>query len=450
MELNRREHGLVGLRIGNRGASDRVSFRLDLPDDLLDIPSGTLEGPDVAASDLGLPETMPQGDLPETAYRLPTSVIDWIEAHNGFDWVNPATGTGLWLHVMRNHPLLPMVPWERLLTEAGVHVPVFRLPGWLGRPPVAPKRPAIALWMTMPRAKTAYSAVDVLGRIIEAAESLPMPPRVHVFTDAVLADTAAGQLAASSLEATVHDPGTRDPATPTSAVGSEHPWLSWIEESLASTSVDVLHVVGHGYLAGDTPGFATAQSPLSNEDKRWARFVWPNEIAGTMTRIGAAGTVVTAVPYNYSAGALRLLATRLAAERAGPSVFEQLGEGVDADLADIYRLMLAYPVEIPGSTRSLVITANPGHMGIVPQHAPPERSGSRTKLAVTVAEHIEDAPAWAVPVQSQLSTWDSKIDTMAEGPRSTTLRLALDATKQRIDALLVADETGGAVGEVEA
>lgn len=459
MEINRREHGLVGLRIGRPGDSGRVSFHLDLPDDIVDAAPGPLEGPTVTTAALGLPDAMPRGDLPEAEYGLPTPLRDWIEAQDRFQWIDWATRTGLWLHVQRNHPLLPMVPWERLLADVGVAVPVLRLPGWLGRPPASPTQPSIALWMTMPRAKTAYSWQDVVGRVVDAALALPTRPRLHVFTDAMLADPVEQQLRAAGLDATVHDPASRDPAspapgTPGSRARATHPWLSWMEEALGSTSVDVLHVVGHGYLAGDTPGFATAQSPVSDEDTRWARFVWPNEIAGTMTRIGAVGAVVTAVPFNYSTGALRLLAASLASERAGPSVFQQADGDEDA-LATAYRLLLAHPTDLPDSTRSMAITANPNHFGVEPERRS-TYTPTTSRLATTVAEGTEEAPAWAAPVQGQVATWETKLTTMGESSRADALRAGLELTKQRLDELLVADQLLVAddrdrgLGEVEA
>lgn len=313
------------------------------------------------------------------------------------------------------------------------------------------KQPRIALWLTMPTAKIAYSAAFVVERILDASRQLPIPPQLHVFTDEDQAARLGNMLDAAGVDAVVHEPPDRSIATS----DDSHPWLTWIERALRRRRIDVLHLVGHGYLSGDHPGFATAQDPTSNEDRSWARFVWPNEIAGTMTRIGASSAVVTAVPGNYSAGALRLLTTRLASLRSGPAVFDDM-EAPDAlGLRDTYLLLLAHPAPLPTSTRHLAITAHPAHFGIEMARDSGEDGFTVTVLEEAAVGGDEDAPVWAASADSQLRGWEAQLDSSADGPRVAALRAGLELTKQRLDALLtegtvLADGDEGPGTEVEA
>lgn len=438
MELNRRDYGLAGLRIGYTAATESVEFRLDLPPDVqTDSLPGPPVGPSVPASALGLPASLPVGDMPDHRFALPPPLQAWIAAHDGFAWLSDHRGKGLWLNVRSDHPLLPMAPWERLFAEAGVVVPVLRLPGYLGRPAAPPKQPRVALWMTMPAAKTPYSPWSVVERILVALRQLPVPPVLHVFTDSSLADSIQDEVP----DAIVHDPTD----VPDAADGLGHPWLQWMERSLTGRSVHVLHLVGHGYLSADQPGFATAESPTINADPRWARFAWPNEIAGTMTRIGAFGAVVTAVPGNYSTGSLRLMASRLASHRGGPAVFDDMDVSDPDRLSSAYRLLLAHPAAPPRDTRGMAVTAHPRRFGI---DTPPSTTYEPTEGSFDqVAESgDESVPDWVAPVQAQVATWETRLSMAEETPRMQAFRNGLELTKQRLDAMLAESGTVGAEG----
>lgn len=432
MALNRQQHGLVALRVGRAGTADRVAFRLDVPEDVSWAATGPIAGPEVPTTTLGLPDLLPLGSVDEASYTLPSPVLDWVHEQGDFAWIGPITGTGLWLDVRRDHPLLRMVPWERLLFDAGVDVPVLRLHGHLVEPSPRPARPRIALWMTMPRTDHADSGVEVIERVMAACAEAQGQPEVHVFTDRDWLGVGRKTFGWGGPEAIVHHP----PDSAFEPGGSKgHPWLTWIERTLASSSVDVLHLVGHGYLSGDSPGFAAAQELTSDPDHNWSRFVWQNELLGTMTRLGATGCVLSAAPHNNSAGALRLLASRLAAESSGPSVFEDMTSNTDG-LTDAYRLLLSHPTDLPTRTRDLVITAHPAHFGIDVASRSSYQPSS-TVLERAVARDDRGMPDWAAAVQSQVKMWEAQLATGDDPPRISALRSGLEFTKRSLDEMMI-------------
>ena len=444
MELIREQYGLVALRIGysqgsrSEGERREVTCSLHSPDGDVDhwrVPADRI--PLLATtvqtrSDEGVEE-----GLADSVRRLAVSpavarLRDYHEA--------------LWLAVTAEHPLLAGVAWERGLDAVGL--PVLRLPGELNTaPPTSPPRPRVVVCVSMPSAKARFLADDLVGQVLDAVGLVSAAAEVHVFADAEWAPILGNRFGG---RARVHDPyqeGPHDVARRSVRPGSDpfadhQPWLSWIEDQMEGR-VDILHLIGHGYLATGQGAFAVAEAPDQNYDTTTARFVWPQQIAAFMTATGAWGLVVTAAEQNYSVPGLRLLTSQVAALRAAATAFLDISE-LEGLLMDgsVYRLLLGYPAPVPSPTRGLTLIMHPGRFGLEAPETATYRP-AQTELANWV-DSGEDLPGWMVSAQHQVRQWETELsfDSMAGQVEST--RTALEVAKARLDEVMrTARQSGG-------
>ncbi|MCA1648330.1 MAG: hypothetical protein LC797_23690, partial [Chloroflexi bacterium] len=224
----------------------------------------------------------------------------------------------------------------------------------------------------MPVAKAQFDVTDLVAGVLTGMRQGAggYLPEVHVFADAEQTRRLRWLFDVESEfrgDVVVHDPLAEGPhqaaplSTASTAASLAQPWLAWIVRALDGASIDVMHLIGHGYLSTAGHGaFACAEAPDQNFDRSTARFIWPQQLATLLTSTGAWGAVFTAAPSNYSAPALRLLASRIAALRAAAAAFHDVDRlspfhGLDA----IYRLLLASPAEPPSSTEGLSLTMHP-------------------------------------------------------------------------------------------
>jgi hypothetical protein len=357
-------------------------------------------------------------------------------------------GEPLWLAVMPEHPSLPALDWETGL--AGLNLPVLRLPSRLGSPTAPPVRPRIAVCVSVPLAKGAFAADDLVASALAAMRASPgQDPEVHLFADAQLTPTLR-RLA----RVVVHDPVAEGPhdrvddwSGDPEPASTGRPWVDWIARALGGSSLDVLHLIGHGFLAADQGAFAVAEQPDRNFDPHRARFLWPQQIAGLMTATGAWGLVVTAAPRNYSSPGLRLLAARVAALRSAATVLHDAGRsGADDRLTAAYRLLLDHPAPPPPDTRGLMMTMHPGRCGFEEE----PRSGSATyrpgvsRLGALV-DGGADLPGWVVGARRQVAQWETQLSFDSDSEQTRATRAGLEVAKARLDALMRdALDAGGA------
>ena len=210
--------------------------------------------------------------------------------------------------------------------------------------------------------------------------------------------------------------------------------------------VDVLHLIGHGYLATGQGAFAVAEAPDKNHDKATARFVWPQQIAAFMTSTGAWGLVATAAEENYSVPGLRLLTSQVAALRAAATAFLDTSQLTDPDrqllARSVYRLLLDYPAPAPSSTRGLTLIMDPGRFGLEVQGRTTYRP-ARTELASRV-DSGEDLPAWMVGAQHQVRQWETELSFESDAGQVASTRTALEVAKARLDEVTrTAPQSGG-------
>lgn len=423
MQMIRKEHGLTGLRVGYRQAGGEpaaVTCTLERPEQ----QSRSWELP---AETIGLlagrshPDESVESDL--------RPCRDYLASADSFQELK-AEGNALWLAVTNDHPLLAAIDWESGL--AGLDVPVLRIPSQLGTPTTPPARPRVALWVTMPAAKSRFDATDlVAGALAGMRAAGTADPEVHLFADAELTPRLRAEFGDALL---VHDPEQRGPHEPTTASLDRQPWLAWIARALRGECIDVLHLVGHGFLRAGQGAFACAEAPERNFDRSSARFVWPQQLAGLLTWLGAWGAVFTAAQQNFSAPGLRLLATRTAEVRAAATAFHDMAHhGPSTGLDTIYRLLLAHPADPPRSTAGLALTMHPERFGIPP--VPRTFQPARSELSQLIGSGA-DVPAWQVGAQRQIEQWETQLSFPSDSGRVDATRAGLELAKSRLDALL--------------
>jgi hypothetical protein len=225
-------------------------------------------------------------------------------------------------------------------------------------------------------------------------------------------------------------------------VGEVQPWLAWIEDQM-DCRVDVLHLIGHGYLVTGQGAFAVAEAPDHNHDSATARFVWPQQIASHMTRTGTWGLVATAATPNYSVPGMRLLTSQVAALRAAATAFLDVEQAGDPTVLDaVYRLFLQHPQPPPADTRGLTLIMHPGRFGL---QAPVTTSyqPARTDLANWV-DSGEELPSWMVGAQHQVRQWETELSFDSDAGQVGSTRNALEVAKARLDEVMrSARQTGG-------
>ena len=445
MEAIRSQYELTALRVGYSQGSRSYGARRGV--------TFSLRGPDTGEEDWWVPaEGIP---LLASAERTPSDagveqgLVECLHRLQGSPAVDrlQRTHAALWLAVTSEHPLLAGVAWERGLDAIGL--PLLRLPCQLNTAPTSlPPRPRVVVCVSMPLAKAQFSADDLVGQVLDAVEQLGVAADVHVFADAEIAplfqDLFGGR-------ARVHDPRREGPhdvvrrsfRARDDPFGERQSWLSWIEEQMEGR-VDVLHLIGHGYLATGQGAFAVSGAPDRNHDTATARFVWPQQIAAFMTSTGAWGLVATAARPNYSVPGLRLLTSQVAGLRAAATAFLDVDDlGNSEPLESVYRLLLQYPAPPPATTRDLTLIMHPGRFGL---KSPTTSSyvPARTNMASRV-DSSEDLPAWLVGAQHQVRQWETELsfDSVSEQVEST--RTALDVAKTRLDKVVQEARQTGAM-----
>lgn len=290
----------------------------------------------VSVDELGLPIRLSPREMP--AFHLPQQVLDSLAARVqsfGFPRDHP-----LWLHIVKPNGYLGVVDWERLLVPVLGH-PLLRLPDFLERPRENRSTLNVALCCSAPLSEPVFYPPDLIRTItVEIIEKPARPDtNVHIFADlASFADLS--QHFAGDNRVIVHDPQTaavhgeqeRTNKIPDTARTIRSPWLLWIRDAMEGQSLDAVHFICHGFLAGDRPAVSFTESPLSNSDRRDARYIGVAELSTFLTQTGAWSAIFADPPQNYSEVGLRLLADTLAQARPGPVLYYHLG-GMDIGAA---------------------------------------------------------------------------------------------------------------------
>lgn len=344
-ELLKQQFNLVVLKVELRTMQPDVLFTLQAKVD------GTLTDVRVwlgSLSQMGLQRDRSGGRTVGEGV-LPPEVVAEVGA-----WMreNITDGQPLWVHVVKPYGVLRFMPWERAF-GAAFGFAVLMLPDFLFPPPrESAETLDVALCATVPVHTEAHFVGEALhGAIAGILKASVRRTELHVFTDVELhAQVASGMrfVHDSNVQVTLYDP--HDAAkycTPdvssrlvdrTGQIRS--PWLLWMREALQQRSVDVVHMIGHGYLSRDRGALLMAQSPLERTDEFRAGPVGAVELCTFMTQLGAWGTVFTGVRDNNSLLGLRALADEVGQSRPGPMLLHSLDRDPDqAFLPPVYRLL---------------------------------------------------------------------------------------------------------------
>jgi hypothetical protein len=350
------ENGLVTLRVRVRPRERGIAAELQLVSyiggSMRELSAWWLN-----STALGLPTRLnPQW---QPTRSLPPDVTAGLCA--ALDDLGLASGLPLWLHLVKPYGFLGALDWEAALVPA-LGRPLLRLPDFLERQRENRAMLDVALVCSEPVSEPRLNPPQVLHDVVAAVLAGSRRPRttIHIFADEAYHDSLRNTFAPEPRVA-VHDPqgAQAHGVSPRGGVPADEvselqsPWLKWMRDSMKGHSLDAVHFVCHGFVADLRPALALAESPLSNRDRRDARYVGVGELAAFLTQVGAWSAVFSSPPGNYSEAGLRLLADTLAQTRPGPVLYHALGApGADPALQAMYGFLYApVPSSVPVQDR---------------------------------------------------------------------------------------------------
>jgi hypothetical protein len=412
----------------------------------------------ISADKLGVPSDFnpPEHRYGEPAFAMPNGLLGELRAE--FDRaLGPDQPQAVWLHIASPSGFLPLLPWERML-GATFDRPVIRVPHFALFPTLDSVDLDVALCISQPRSKEPFDAVSagklVVNRLLSA---LPGKRTIHVFSDA----EAFQQLRAALKAQTSNGGPVRlyDPAdAPTTAIpdlsssapaGTWDPWLHWIAHQTRDLTLEAVQFVGHTYLAKDQAALAFAESPVRNVDKRWARFIGPNQIASFLDVVGAWAVGFTTPSQNFSPMAARLLIDDIAHLHAGPVLHHDLGRDPtgEAFAATTYSIFnsnwpsLASEVALYCHPRIFRSTSSGDTVPYAGQLLADPRIGG--------PEAVETLPAWVTLTRRYLEQSTARLFPDVEEPTSAVqiaagegVRQALSFVGQVISSMEIKDDSG--------
>jgi len=274
-----------------------------------------------------------------------------------------------WLQVGASAGHLGVVPWERFL-QPPLGRPLLRVPNFLADPTFLTGQLRMALVVSSPRAKTAFSVADdvrILVPLIE--EAVARGTEIHVFADADAYGSLTDLDAHSGHQLHVHDPGDSDDAYALDRFAHdapeaqlESPWLRWIRRVTDGLAFDHVHFVCPGYFQRDQGALALARTPARNDDRHWSHFVEANELTRFLDLLGAWSLGFSPPHENVWAIGLRLLADRIAWSRPGALFVHDAEHGGPSALFETYRFLFAEPEAPPPVSPDIALYTHPRRM----------------------------------------------------------------------------------------
>ncbi|QDO88700.1 hypothetical protein FNH13_10465 [Ornithinimicrobium ciconiae] len=402
--LVRTEHDLPTVRIAYRDGG-RVTVRVwlqrggDEPHLVAECRGSELGPLDFKG---GEPATDDQFSLPSDVLRALATQVPTL----GDSAALPTRA--LWLELPSPRGYLHLVPWEQLLAPLGR--PLVRLPNYTVRPRAQSQTLEVALcagWSVVSGEFDAAGSLAALARVWRSVSG--RPTTVHVFSDGWVYERLRS-LVEGEEQVIAHDPGQWQ-------AGDQHPsatgnsWLGWMGRELRGKALDVVHLVGHGYLSGGRGGVAMSMTPsrLQNqpESDDWAgdatpvgEFVGAPKLAQFVAGQGAWSFIASGAPDNYSGAALREVADVLALNSPGITISHDLGLDPDAEqLARVLTLVLTGQDTVETAHPAIAAWAHPrfvaypeeslmtssGHSVMVQQATQDLLAGAHTPVSVAAA-----------------------------------------------------------------
>jgi len=368
-ELIRKENNLPTIKVN---LSDS-SLSGDSPDVVLEVSRGREVVGRVAlrSEDLNIP---PDFDPAAVHYWDPQFAISqrfWPAIRGPAERAR-GSERALWLQLAPPVGHLAVLPWERMLEPVVGPTPIVRIPNFTLFTPLSVDRIDIAVCLSEPEAKSRFDGAGFMRRFAPTLLDRHQGElHVHVFSDAEtyanLMEIPQAELGSGVGRLHLHDPARAPNAIrsaskgsisdPTGAINS--PWLLWMIDELRELTIDVVHFVTHGYLRSGQSALAVAESPMRNEDRIWARFIGPNQVAACLAQLGAWAVGFTSPPENFSTMGLRQFYDDVARLRAGPIVYHDAREDQQAeDLAGAYAGL--FMGASPAFRRAVSMYAHPG------------------------------------------------------------------------------------------
>lgn len=282
----------------------------------------------VPLADLGLAPPSSRYEVQDPArVSPPVSAIDAI-ASVVSSHVGPKRP--LYLRFGRPSGGLPMLPWERWLSEP-LGAPIVRWP-YLPVPSAPAGAPLqIAICGSVPRSSQDFRLADLVRSSVRQLGETGARVRFHVYVDAERERALRSHLGAdadreeievvpaggadhSAVPRRARDQDEEEPAR------VENPWLRWILKT-APPRLDMVLFLCHGYLANGRGSLTFAETPVANRDSRAACFAGRRQVVNFLDACGARALALSSPPLNSSISGLLALADEVARHRPGPVVF---------------------------------------------------------------------------------------------------------------------------------
>lgn len=314
----------------------------------------------------------------------------------------------LWLEFPSPRGYLHLVPWEQIL--APLQRPLVRLPNYTVRPRAKSQTLEVALcagWSVVSGQFDAAATLVSLARLWGRVSGLPTT--VHIFSDGWVYERLRSLVGAEE-QIIAHDPGQWQPADhPAPLCGNA--WLGWMGSALQGRALDVVHLVGHGYLSGGRGGVAMSVMPSRLQEQPetddWAgdatpvgEFVGAPKLAQFVSGQGAWTFIASGAPDNFSGAALREVADALAINSPGITISHDLGLDPDTQqLARVLALVFAGQDTVDVAHPAIAAWAHPrfvdypeenlmtssGHSVMVQQATQDLLAGAHTPVSVAAA-----------------------------------------------------------------
>jgi hypothetical protein len=325
----RADHDLPSLRIAYRdGGREAVRFWLVRGAGELQLVA------ECEASELGPLDFRDGEAITDDQFSLPSDVLYQLSRQVRDLGRSPSPpDNALWLELVSPRGYLHLVPWERLLAPLGR--PLVRLPNYTVRPRAQFKSLEIALCASSSVMTGEFDPAATLARLARLwLTASGMPTTVHLFCDS-RAHARLVELVGDLDGVLVADPRRWEAVAQPSATFTSV-WLEWMCGEMADRAVDVVHVVGHGYLSGGRGAVAMSESPTC-EQGQVAVFVGAAQLSQFVAGRGAWAFVVSGPSDNYSEAALREVADAMAVNSPGISIAHDLG--LDPDVHELTRVV---------------------------------------------------------------------------------------------------------------
>lgn len=441
-EMLKRQFDLLTLKVSLNTAETPTRVRCEL-EGRVGADFDRLDGREFPVSELGLPERLERRQSLYQGYdfRLPDELRSWLGDLIARE--NPEK-VPLWLHLAKPYGYLGMVPWERLLQPI-LDLPILRLPDFLANPPrETPSVLDVVLCSSLPAAKESFMVIDHLSQMAQRVlEAVPRRTSIHMFTDLEWYPQLRSRVQDLGLlggPVLVHDPeAAASYLAPESSLrignrrgGIENPWLLWIRDALAGSSIDIAHFVCHGYLSGDQGALAFSETPLRNQDLQLARFVGAAELTAFLTQVGAWSAAFSSPEHNYCEMGLRQLADSIAQMRPGPIIHHEIPRDFDGQaLAGVYRFLFGPALEPPPASPALLTYCHPSRLSADPE----ARSQARYTLRAAAKASVE-APSHPTfkslfEVEENLPSWIAASERFFEQQNLQLRKLAEDPGRER-------------------